>query len=218
MASLDERLAGCSKEDLILLVKEMVAQHPHLAHLLDLPLHPDSPIPLDLDAVARHVRYVLNREDAVWVGREWERLIEMANRYLETDAPTAAGAIYHLILSETLSRFEDWWLEWDEHAGIWAVLGECAEGLDNCLEQVRDPAIRQPWLEALLEADLKDTRLGGIDFAWPAGEVVLRQATDEEWTWIEARVRQEMDRSEGWAREVLTEFLARRLVAAGREA
>ena len=101
-------------------------------------------MPLDLEAVRKQVGYALTREDAAWAGHELEHLAEMADCYLEAGTPTTAGAIYHLVLSETRSRFEDWRLEWDEDGDIQNVLDKCAEGLDNCLEQVRDPAIRQP--------------------------------------------------------------------------
>ncbi len=218
MEPLDKRLAERSKEELIALVKEMIAQQPELARLLDLPLRPGSSVPLDLDVVCKQVGYALAREDAEWAGRELRRLAEMADRYLEAGSPETAGALYHLILAETLSRFEDWWLDWDRGADIQRVLGDCAEGLEQCLEQVSDPAIRRPWLEALLEAKLEDTRLGGVDFAWPAGEVVLRQATDEEWGWIEARVQQEIQKARDWAHGVLVEFINTRLAESGREA
>ena len=217
LPSLDESLAERSREDLIALIKEMIARQPDLARLLELPLGPDSSVPFDLAALRKQVSYALSRDDAEWAARELERLQETADRYLEVDNPAAAGALYHLILDETLSRFEEWWLEWDRDGDIMCVLGDCAEGLDRCLDRVSDLETRRPWLEALLEARLEDIRLGGVDFAWPAGEVVLRQATDEEWTWIEARLRREMQRARDWGREVLVRFLAARLEMAGRE-
>ncbi len=217
MASLDELLAQRSKENLIALIKEMIALQPDLARLLHLPLRPDSAVPLDLEAVRKQVDYALTRDDAAWIAHELERLAEMADRYLEAGVPTTAGTLYDLILRETLARIEDWWLEWDEDGDIQGVLSRCAEGLDNCLGKVHDPATRRAWLEVLLEAELEDIRLGGADFVWPAREIVLRQATDEEWAWIQTRVREEVQRARDWAREALVEFLAARL-AAGREA
>ncbi len=216
-APVDELLAERSEEDLIALVKEMIARQPDLARLLELPLGPDSSVPFDLAAFRKQASYALSRDDAEWAARELERLRETADRYLEVDNPTVAGALYHLILDETLSRFEGWWLEWDRDGDLLCVLGDCAEGLDHCLDRVSDSETRQPWLEALLEAELEDIRLGGVDFAWPAGDVVLRQATDEEWTWIEARLRREMQQARDWGREVLVRFLTARLEMTGRE-
>ena len=218
LAPVDKLLAGRSKEDLIVLVKEMIAREPDLARLLELPLGPDSSIPFDLIAFRKQARYALSRDDAEWAARELERLRETADRYLEAGNTTAAGAVYHLILDEVLSRFEGWWLEWDRDGDILCVLGDCAEGLDRCLDQITEIETRRPWLEVLLEAELDDIHQGGVDFAWPAGDVVLRRATNEEWTWIEARLRQEMQRARDWGREALVRFLTARLEMAGQEA
>ena len=219
LAPIDELLAERSKEDLIALVREMIARQPDLARLLDLPLHPSSPVPFDLAAFNKQIGYALSRDDAEWAGRELAQIEAVADRYLEAGNLTHAGALYHLILEETLTRFESWWLEWDEDGDVLGVLSGCAEGLDICLEQVDDPETRLPWLEVLLKADLQDTRLGGTDFAWPAGDVVLRQATDEEWARIEAQVRQEMGTvNSDWARAALVGFLTARLEATGQEA
>ncbi len=218
LAPVDELLAKRSKEDLIALIKEMIAREPDLARLLDLPLGPASSIPFDLAAFRKQASYALSRDDAEWAARELERLRETADRYLEAGNPAAAGALYHLILDETLSCFEDWWLQWDQHGDVTGVLGDCAEGLERCLDRVNDLEARRPWLEVLLEAKLKDIHLGGVDLAWPAREVILRQATDEEWTWIEARLRQEMQWAGDWGREVLVRFLTARLEMTGQEA
>ena len=214
----DETLAQRSKDELIALIQEMVTREPELARLLELPLGPEGSVPFDLSAFRKQAVYALSREDAEWAGRELERLRETADRYLEADNPTAAGALYHLILAETLQRFEDWWMGGDRDGDITGVLGDCAEGLDRCLDQVSDSQTRHPWLEALLNAELQDIRLGGMDFAWPAGEVVLRQATDEEWAWIEARVRREIQGASDWTRGALVGFLTKRMEMSGQEA
>jgi hypothetical protein len=137
---------------------------------------------------------------------------------MEAGNPSAAGTIYHLILSETVHRYEYWWRDWDEDGDISCVLQDCAQGLDRCLERgVADAKTRRRWPKALLEAELKDIELGGIDLAWPAGEVVLRRTTDEEWEWLEERVRREMQGARDWKRERLVRFLAARLEMRGQE-
>lgn len=125
------------------------------------------------------------------------------------------SSLYHLILDETLTCFEEWWLEWDREGDILIVLQECAEGLRRCLEAgVADGDTRQHWLEAKLE----DIRLGGVDFATPASQVVLEQATDEEWAWIEDRLRKDLAKASDWTRSSLVGFLAARRELSGREA
>jgi uncharacterized Zn finger protein len=75
-------------------------------------------------------------------------------------------------------------------------------------------------LEALLEVEFKDIEMGGIDLAYPASEVIINHATDEEWAWIEARIKQAIaartGRHSNWGQEVLVRFLARRLEAMGQ--
>jgi uncharacterized Zn finger protein len=214
---LEELLAQRSKQDLVILVKEMIARQPELARLLDLPFHPDSSVPLDLAKFEKQVHYALSREEAEWAGRELERLSEMALRYQEAGDSTTAGRLYHLILEKTLVHFEGWWTEWDSEGDISRVASDCIEGLAVCLENVEDPETRRPWLEVLLEAYFEDIRQGGIDYFWSADGYLLEQATDEEWRWIERQVREEMDRREHWGRATLVGFLTSRLEMAGQE-
>jgi tetratricopeptide (TPR) repeat protein len=214
---LDELLAQRSKQDLISLVKEMIVRQPDLARLLDLPLHPESPITLDLAKFEKQVHYALSREDAEWAGREIQSLNEMADRYLAAGDRATAGTLYHLILEKALVHFEGWWPEWDSEGDVSSALSACAEGLGECLEEVEDEETRQPWLDVLLEAELTDIRHGGIDYIWPAGDLVLEHATDEEWTRIEARLRREIESSGDWAHGTLVRFLTTRLQMAGQE-
>ena len=218
IAPLDDLLAQRSREELIALIKEMIAREPDLARLLELPLGPTDSRPFDLEPFRRQVQYALTREDPEWVARELEQVRQTASRYLAAGDPIAAGDLYALILDETTAHMEDWWPEWDRDGDISFVLQECAEGLDRCLEAgVADDAARRRWLEALLEAELKDIHLG-VDLDAPAGDVVLERATDEEWAWIEARLLQELQKAGEWARSSLVSLMAGRRELTGRKA
>lgn len=61
--------------------------------------------------------------------------------------------------------------------------------------------------EALLEADLIDIEIGGVDLAPSAREAILENATDEG-KWIEKRLKTTISKSSGWGREELARFLA----------
>lgn len=63
----------------------------------------------------------------------------------------------------------------------------------------------------------EDIRQGGIDFFSAVGDLVLELATDEEWSWIEAEGRGEMERREAWGHATLIRFLTPRLEMAGQE-
>ncbi len=79
-----------------------------------------------------------------------------------------------------------------------------------------DGQTRRAWLEALLEAELADIKMGGIDLAPSAGKAILELASDEEWAWIEKRVRTVIAKSSDWGREALVGFLAERRERRGR--
>jgi hypothetical protein len=86
-----------------------------------------------------------------------------------------------------------------------------------------DPAIRQEWIDTLLAGVLEDINLGGMDFARGAQEALIEQTTDDEWRILEARIREEIDRSTGnwsgeWRRDRLVEIIADRIDYTGQEA
>jgi uncharacterized Zn finger protein len=58
---LDELLVGRSKEELVLLIKEMIKRSPELARILELPVQPDRQMPLDLEAFRRQIGYALRQ-------------------------------------------------------------------------------------------------------------------------------------------------------------
>ncbi|MFQ5611684.1 MAG: SWIM zinc finger domain-containing protein, partial [Anaerolineae bacterium] len=225
---LDELLAGRSQEELIALIKEMLKRQPDLVRLLELPVQPDRPrgAPLDLDAFRRQIGYALRRsyDDYGYprsreVATELSAIVDTARRFREAGDWANAGALFHLILNEVVPQYDELY---DEDGDISIVLQDCAEGLGGCFSEGTPAAeTRRLWLEALLEAHLKDIDMGGIDLAPPAGEVVIEQATDEEWTWIEARVQEaiaaQTGRYSNWPRESLVSFLAARLAATGQE-
>jgi uncharacterized Zn finger protein len=219
---LDELLAERSKEDLIALIKEMLKREPALVRVLELPVQPERQTPLDVDAFRRQIGYALRHDfpDSEDLATELRAILETADSFQEAGDWANAGALYALILSETVPQYGELY---DEHGDVNIVLQDCAEGLDACLTDGEpDAATRRDWLSALLEAEMKDIDMGGIDLAYPASEVVINHATDEEWSWIEDRVRQVLATKTGpysrWARECLVAFLARRLEAGGNAA
>jgi uncharacterized Zn finger protein len=222
VAPVDERLVGMSKEALIAIIQEMLRREPDLERLLDLPLQPDLEAPLDLSPFRRQLDFILRDTlyDPERIAFEIATIAETADRYASVESWSAAGAIYQLILSEIVPFYDQFY---DEDGDIAMVLGQCAEGLERCIvEGEPDTATHQKWLEVLLEAELKDIQMGGIDLAYPARQVLLEQANDEEWRWIEKRVRERIaslsDQFSVWERESLVNLLVERQTSSGREA
>ena len=222
VAPTDERLANKSKEELVALIQEMLKREPDLERLLDLPLQPDPETPFDLDAFRRQVDFILLDElpDPAELAFEIAAIAETADRFAAMGNWAAAGALYHLILSEIVPSYDQLY---DDDGDISSVLQQCVLGLERCLtEDGADSATRQLWFEVLLEAELMDIQMGGIDLAYPAVDILVEHTNAEEWNRIEKRVRQMIasldDRYSRWKREVLVNFLARRLKRTGREA
>jgi hypothetical protein len=108
------------------------------------------------------------------VASEPGAIADTASRLEEAGDWANAGALYALILSETLPQYAELY---DEYRDVSAVLQVCAEGLGACLSDGEpDPPTRRAWLEALLEAEIKDVDMGGIDLAGPAGELETKQS------------------------------------------
>lgn len=221
-ATADERLAGKSKEELITLVQEMLKRDPELERLLDLPLQPDPDSPHNLDAFRRQIDFLLEREfpDPQELAFELAAMAETADRFAAKGNWNAAGALYHLILREIVPSYDRLYDEYGEIAG---VLGECAAGLGSCLmDGTPDDIFRRAWFDALLEAEFMDVRMGGIDLAYPAREILVERASEEEWHAIEARVREKLhsltSEYSSWERESLVNLLSERLERAKREA
>jgi len=103
--------------------------------------------------------------------------------------------------AETVSHYGDDCRRWRRRRHR-HVRGRGSRGGSRARRGQPDSETRRLWLEALLEAELTD-----IDWADRPGPQrmgrPLEHATDTDWTWIEKRVRAEIQKSGDWAREAL---------------
>jgi uncharacterized Zn finger protein len=216
-------LVGRSKEELIVLIGEIIKREPELLSLIELSVTTEQARQdetLDVGAYRRQAHNALRRGSPRAVEKELRALLGIAARLEETGDCLNAGAVYHVILEETVSGYDDMLWEMDEDGDIAAVIDEFAQGLSRCLKKGRaDDGTRRAWLEGLLEAELTDIEIGGVDLAPSARQAVLENATDEEWEWIEKRIQAAISKGGDWAREELARFLAagqKRLGGAGK--
>ncbi|MDQ3254115.1 MAG: SWIM zinc finger family protein [Acidobacteriota bacterium] len=205
-------LAERSKEELIGLIGEMIKREPELLSVVELSAatqQAKSGKPLDVTAYRRQVRRALQHESPRAVEKELRALRETAIRFGKTGEWLNAGAVYHVMLDETVRGYDDMLQQMDEDGDIAIQVDECAQGLSlSLIKSSADGQTRRAWLEALLEAELTDIEIGGIDLAPSAGKAILELASDEEWAWIEKRVRTAIAKSSDWGREALVGFLA----------
>jgi uncharacterized Zn finger protein len=205
-------LAGRSQDELIALVGEMVKREPELLSLVELSVATEQATqgkPLDVAAYRRQARRALRHESERVVEKDLRALRELAARSAKAGDWLNAGAIYHAVLDEAVRGYDDMLREIDEDGGIAVIVDEFALGLSHCLKKsAADTATRRAWLEALLEAELTDIEMGGIDLAPSAREAVLEHANDDEWRWVVKRLETAISKSRDWERESLTRFLA----------
>jgi uncharacterized Zn finger protein len=215
-------LAGRSQEELLALIGEMIKREPELLSLVELSVETEQAArgnPPDVSIYRRQTRRALRHESEHVVEKELGALRELAARSAKDGDWLNAGAIYHAVLDEAVRGYDDILREVDEDGGIAVVIDEFAVGLNHCLKKSNaDAETRRAWLETLLEAELTDIEMGGIDLAPSAREAVLEHANDKEWAWIEERLNAAMSKSGGWEREALARFLAAGQKRRGRAA
>jgi uncharacterized Zn finger protein len=205
-------LAERSQEELIALISEMIKREPELLSLVELSVATEQARrgkPLDVAAYRRQARRALQHETPHAVKKELRSLRELAAHLDEAGDWLNAGMIYHAFLDEAVRGYDDMLREIDEDGDIAILIDEFALGLSQCLKKSKaDDQTRRAWLEVLLEAELTDIEIGGIDLAPSARKAVLENASDEEWAWIEKRVRGAISKSRDWGQEELARFLA----------
>jgi uncharacterized Zn finger protein len=213
-------LAGRSQEELIALIGEMIKREPELLSLIELFVATEQVRqgePLDVTAFRRQVRRALRHERQHAVEKELQSLRNAAARLAEAGDWPNAGTLYHALLDEAVRRYDDILREMDEDGDISILIDEFAQGLNQCLKKGKaDAETRRAWLEALLEAELVDIEMGGIDLAPSAREAVLEHADDEEWAWVEERLGVAISKSSDWGRDELSRFLAQGQKRRGR--
>lgn len=218
-------LAGRSREELIAIIGEMIKHEPELLSLVELSVATEKARqgePLDVSGFRRQARRALRHERPHVIEKELSALRDAAARLVKADDWINAGALYHALLDEVVRGYDDILREMDEDGDISVLIDEFAQGLGQCLKKSKaDGQTRRAWLEALLEAELTDIAMGGIDLAPSAREAVLEHADDEEWLRIEKRIGEAISKSRDWGREALSRFLAdgqKRRARAGKAA
>lgn len=213
----EEMLAGHNREELVALIGEIVRGQPDLLSRVELLAGSRQGKPIDVETYRRQVRHVMGHRslDAV----EWglQPLTDTADKLAEAGDWLNAGTVYYTLLDEAVGHYDDDVLAMDEAGDIAMLLAEFAEGLIKCLAEGKpEGEVRRAWLEALLDAELRDIQIGGIDLAPGARDALLAHAIDKEWEWIEERVRVQIQKSSGWAQGELVDFLAERRGKEGR--
>ncbi|MDH7597823.1 MAG: SWIM zinc finger family protein [Methanothrix sp.] len=179
---LDVVLGRMSREELIALVRRMLAQRPELEVLLISPSEGGRHMPVKPEvyrsraaAVFRHADYGWGVEEAIASGLEG--ILEAGSGFLSQEDTASAAAVYTGVVMEILSRYEEFQ---DAEGLLCEVVQECAEGLGLCLDGSDDTALREEILRTLFEIISLDTDLGRVWLSDDVVEIVLKHASPEE--------------------------------------
>lgn len=210
LPKLEALIESLDRKEVDSLVGEMVKQEPDLIHLIEI-FAARRRGEVDVGAYRNLALNALQQDTGRAVEEELGKLSDSAGSLAESDNWLAAGIAYRTVLSEAVSNYGSRLVEIDEEGEIACVVDELAEGLGKSLAKgAPDDKTRREWLDTLLDAVLTDVKLGGMDLAPSAEEVLLKRTTAQEWEWIGKRVRSEMEKYDGYGREALIEFLAGR--------
>jgi len=226
IAPVEAMLKNRSKEELIAMISNMAKQDPRLLPLVELAATAQDAKAgkaVDTAAIRKSARRALQYND--WdhlssrkIEKELRALGQIAEPLVKANDWLNAGRVYHALLDETVSGYDDIIQQVDEDGAIAVVVDEFAQALGKCLDKSDvDSPMRREWLETLLDAFAKDIEIGGIDFASSAPDIIIKYASDEEWQWIEARVRTLAAGSRDWGREQFVGFLTEGLDHRGRK-
>lgn len=206
--ALEAMLAALTKEDLIALIRNMVQREPSLLALVGRAVAMPPGSAVDGEMLRREVGRALRHQYPEDMEADLQDLLARAEGLAQKGDWLGAGLVYQEVLGGLAACYDDELQAMDDDGDVAAIAGDCVDGLSECLEEMGgDRAARRGWLGALLEAELADIALGGVDFAPGAFEVLMAQATEEEWLFLEERVRKLIPESQGWRRERLVEIL-----------
>lgn len=214
---MNELLATHSREDLVALIGRMIQRHPELLYLVELSAPHAANQPMEMTTYRRKAQYALKRDEPEEIVAGLEGLVEAAEQLLERGDWLNAGSLYHLLLEELAASYDYEMFEIDYDGDVACISQDAVAGLNQCLSQAQDldPQIRKDWLTAFWDAELQELELGGIDFASGASEALLDWATDEDWEWLEPKIREAIAQRDRWAKERLVNLLAQRQQQSG---
>lgn len=196
------RLASLTREQLVALVERLIARHPDLQDLVDLPL-PGELQRADGEAVRRHVSHILRTMGDDWRASwraqfELQPIVEMAGAYRTQGRLEDARTVYRAVIDAVLPLYEQ--LR-DEESEIANIVGDCVNGLGACVDASRDPSAREQLLRDAFDVFRWDSlEHGCYGMGDPAAQVLLSRSTAAEKARIAEWVRAALVRSSVWGR------------------
>jgi uncharacterized Zn finger protein len=203
---LDVLLENHSKAELITLVQQMVARYPELEQLIELSalrsLSSDEKIQSDL--IAQQIRRAFSSAggengDNARIAENLQPILDLAEDLADREDVRNAATVYETLLEGILS-YEDC-LYHDEGGDLGQVLAECEQGIQSCLENTRDPVLRQSLLHCLFDFYIWDLQAGALGFGDETPAILLAVATPDEKKQIAEWIQNELPDGSDWSED-----------------
>jgi len=212
-------LAERSREELVALIEQMVARHPDLTALLEMPISGVSTTSATLDpAVIR--RQVDSAVDNMGYDGGWRRrgygndaqlysIASQGSDYLAAGEVTNAVAVFTTLAEGVIESYDEMY---DDEGEIVSVVDGCAEDLGECLKGTTDPNLRKQIFQTLFAIYQWDLGEGGIGGGDAAHAVLQTETTADEKAAIADLVRAELpaqsaNSENNWRAKALGGFL-----------
>jgi uncharacterized Zn finger protein/tetratricopeptide (TPR) repeat protein len=214
-ASLDQ----LSKEELIALIRRMLARSPELHGLLEIEVaRPREGEAIDADWVKRQVLRAFSEG-----GDDWQASYRIASDLHHVLQPGAGytaraewGNAYTLYSTVARMVMDQYGEVHEEEGELVAVLGECGEGLAECLA-TDDAQLRGDLLRILFDIYRWDTDMGGYGAADAIPSAILAATTSDEKKLLAQWVRDALPSGAGYIEDYRRESYGALLLALEEE-
>lgn len=179
---LPTRLSTLTRDQLVALVERLVARHPDLEDLVNLPL-PGEVRRADAASVHAHVTRIL-----LHMGDDWRAssraqyelfpIVAMGDDYRKQGLLDDARVVYRAVIDAILALYAR---IRDEESEIGGVVGDCVEGLGACLDATTQRDLREQLLRDVYQVCWWETLgPGGYGMDGPPENVLLARTSSEE--------------------------------------
>ena len=225
LLSVSDLLASHDRDALLDLIQQLLQQDPELLSIVELSAAQQSHATasttkkgkasnvalLDLSSYERQIEQTMKMDNLGRIVGNLERLKEHGQALVNQKDLVNAARLYALLLSSMSNGYDYVMQEVDYNGDVSCFSQDFAKKLGYVMEQ-GNLALDLRWtcLQAFLAGAERDIQIGGVDFAYPAGESLVSEATDDEWLEIETYIRAKIPRASEWQRESWVRLLAER--------
>jgi len=215
---LDTSLEKRTKDELIVLIKQMLARQPEMEMILEtlLPTEGKRHTQIDIESYRHRAAAAFRCVRHEWgvemdIAAELNSVVELGKGFADRGDYISAAKVYQAVSQEVLSHYE---MFHDEEGELGSMVNNCVEALGQCLAGVGyDTAIREMILHALFDIYHFDVDFGGVGLSDEVPDIILKHASPEERSTVAGWVRAAMPPvkkdswSDNWHREEYGGFL-----------